>query len=166
MKPAFLKRPISARAAAVALALVALAGVVTGREKPTLEVVEAKAPRLDAAAGAPDIDLAKLRRAPAAPPQGDPFAPRSFAPAPRPQAREAVAEAPSAPPLPFTYFGRLTQNGATQVYVLRGEELISVAAGRKIDAEYRVDAVSEASIAFTYLPLKVRQSLDLGEAGG
>ncbi len=157
------------RAAAVVLALAALAGVVTGREKPGPELSEARPAPQQAAAGAPaaaaDIDLAKLQRPASPAAQGDPFAPRSFAPPPQP-VRAARAEKPSAPPLPFTYVGRVTQDGVTEVFVTRGDELISIAAGQNIDTEYRVDAVSGSRIAFTYLPLKTKQSLELEEAGG
>ena len=164
MKLSFPRRDIAIRGAAIALCLAALAGVVTGREKPALELPSARPVRQEAAA-APEIDLAKLQR-PAAPAmQSDPFAPRSFAAPARP-ARAAATEAPGAPPLPFTYVGRLTQGGVTEVFVTRGDELISIAAGSNIDAEYRVDAISESRIAFTYLPLKTKQSLELEEAGG
>jgi hypothetical protein len=164
LKLAFPRRDAMTRAAAIAVALAALAGVVTGREKPAHEIVEAK-PAREQAAVAVDIDLAKLERPASNAPQGDPFGPRSFAP-PSPPARAAAAEKPSAPPLPFTYIGRLTQDGVTEVYVTRGDELISIAAGRNIDAEYRVDAISESRIAFTYLPLKTKQSLELEGSGG
>jgi hypothetical protein len=43
---------------------------------------------------------------------------------------------------------------------MQGDELISIAAGPKL-GEYRVDRISEASIAFTYLPLRTQQTLDL-----
>jgi hypothetical protein len=163
MKLTLPRRELALRTAAIALGLAALVGVVTGREKP-LELPAAKPARAEAAA-LPEIDLAKLQRPAAQAAQGDPFAPRSFAPAPRP-ARGARAEAPSAPSLPFTYVGRLTQDGVTEVFVTRGDELISVAPGRNIDAEYRVDAISESRIAFTYLPLKTKQSLELDGDGG
>ena len=43
---------------------------------------------------------------------------------------------------------------------MRGDELLTVAAGQNI-GEYRVDQVNEASIAFTYLPLKTKQTMEL-----
>jgi hypothetical protein len=168
MKMSFVRAKTAKAAGGIALALIALASVVTGREKPVLEIVEPKSASRDAAAVAPvDIDLEKLQRSAPASAGTDPFAPRSFAqrPAPR-QAQAAPAPAqPSTPPLPFTYIGRLTQDGKTEVFVLRGDELISLAAGQTIDGQYHVDAVSEARIIFTYLPLKTRQSIELGEAG-
>jgi hypothetical protein len=71
-----------------------------------------------------------------------------------------VPAKPAAPPLPFQYFGRLTENGKTDVFLLRGEELLSIAAGQKV-GDYRIDKVSDSSISFTYLPLKMKQTLDI-----
>jgi hypothetical protein len=167
-----LKREHARPAALIAaLALVVAATVVGGREKPALEPAEAAgAARPARPAPAAELDLTRLERAQAAAPRNDPFAPRSFAEAPaRPRPARARAQPaapePGAPQLPFTFFGRLVENGRTEVFVMRGEELISVAAGQQIDGEYRVDAVNRASIAFTYLPLKARQTLELPEAG-
>jgi hypothetical protein len=44
--------------------------------------------------------------------------------------------------------------------VTRGEELIAVAAGQRI-GDYKVEQVADTSISFTYLPMKMRQTLDL-----
>jgi hypothetical protein len=161
MKIPFLKRDFPKRAAAVVVALAAVAGVVAGREKPAMELVEAKVSRLAPAPEA-EIDLGKLPRVEASVPQIDPFARRSFAPAAQPSAAAAAAPAaPTAPPLPFRYFGKLTEKGKTEVYVMRGEDLISIAAGEKIGGEYRVERITESTISFTYLPLKTSQTMDL-----
>ena len=164
MKISFLKRDIPKRVVAIAVVLVAAAGVVTGREKPTPTLAEREAPKIEQAATALDIDLDRLERPGASAPQSDPFAPRRFAP--QVQRAQAAPAAPSAPPLPFRYVGKLIANGATEVFVMRGDELISIAVGQKVDGEYRVEAITESSIAFTYLPLKTRQSIDLAEASG
>jgi hypothetical protein len=149
-----------------------VASVVTGREKPSLAVAEPAA-RVSSRVqvhqgigGEHDLDLAKLERPADEGARADPFANRSFA-GPRIQgpAQKAVALAPptppAAPPLPFQYFGKLTENGKTEVYVMRGAELISIARGQTIGAEYRIDQVSDSSISFTYLPLKMKQTMDL-----
>jgi hypothetical protein len=52
------------------------------------------------------------------------------------------------------------------VYVQRGEELISIAAGENIGPDYRVDSITEESIRFTYLPMKERQVLARAEPEG
>ena len=157
-------------AAAGALVLAAAASVVAGREKPAPEVVQVTARPARVGALSPDIDLARLERGARAAPGNDPFAPKSFAPPPAPAAATHAAAAapqpPSAPPLPFVYAGKVTQDGKTEVCVTRNDELIAIAPGENIGGEYRVDAVSASSIRFTYLPLKTVQSLELGEAGG
>ena len=148
----FLKKRGVVTVAALALA----AGMVAGRERPTLELIQERAPAAQADDGG--IDLSKLNRGEASVPQSDLFARRDFAP--KQQQARAVAEKPVAPPLPFRYFGRLTENGKTDVFVMRGEDLLAVAPGQT-HGEYRVDAVSESSISFTYLPLKTKQTLGL-----
>ena len=140
-------------AAIIAAAVTVVAGVVAGREKPAIEIVQEKArPVAD-----DGIDLGKLRRPESSLPQNDPFS-RGL-PEARPQVA-AVAEKPVAPPLPFRYFGRLTENGKTEVFVMQGDELLTIAAGQQI-GDYRVEQIAAASISFTYLPMKTRQTLDL-----
>jgi hypothetical protein len=58
---------------------------------------------------------------------------------------------PVTPALPFQYFGRLTENGKTEIFVMRGDELLSIAPGQTL-GEYRVDSIGDKDIAFTYLP--------------
>lgn len=160
MKIPFLNREIPKRAALVVVALVAAAGVVTGREKPALERIETKASRAEISPVV-EIDLEKLHRAESTLPQNDPFARRDFV-SPKPAlAAPQAAPAPSAPPLPFKYFGKVIDQGKLEVFVMRGDELISIAAGKNIDAEYRVERITDTSIRFTYLPLKAKQSLEL-----
>ncbi|MGH8740135.1 MAG: hypothetical protein ACREUN_04445 [Burkholderiales bacterium] len=143
------------RAVLLVVALAAVAGVVAGREKPALEVIEQRAPRAELQV---EIDLAKLERGESELPQSDPFAPRSFAPE---QPRDSAPQKPAAPPLPFQYIGKVIENGKLEVYVTRGEELLSLSRGQKIGGEYRVDKISASSVTFTYLPLKMKQTLDL-----
>jgi len=168
MKLAFLKRQNARRAAVAAAALIAAAGLVAGRERPAPQVVEPSAARAEGAAAGADIDLAKLQRGAAEAPQNDPFAPRSFTPRASAAAGTAPAPAPAktAPPLPFTYAGWLTQDGHGEVFVARGDELISIQAGQNIEPDYRVDSITDSSIGFTYLPMKTRQVLERAEAEG
>ncbi len=137
-------------------AAVLVAGVVAGRERPTIDLVENRVAVVQAADDG--INLEKLRRNEATLPLNDPFAARNFAP--RQEPRPVQEAKPTAPPVPFKYFGRLTEGGKTETFVMQGDDLISIAAGQKI-GEYRVDQISEASIAFTYLPLKTKQTLNL-----
>ena len=148
--------PWKKNAAIIAAAVTVVAGVVAGRERPTIELIQEKSSANRVADDG--IDLSKLQRAEATVPQSDPFA-RNFG-VQKPAQAAGVAEKPAAPPLPFRYFGRLTENGKTEVFVMRGDDLLTISAGQKI-GEYRVDQIADASISFTYLPLKMKQTLDL-----
>ena len=60
----------------------------------------------------------------------------------------------------------MEQDGKTEIFIARGDELISIAVGQKIDAQYRVDSITDERIAFTYLPMKKHQSLERIEESG
>jgi hypothetical protein len=77
----------------------------------------------------------------------------------QPAARPARAEAP--PPIPFRYIGRMIEDGKLEVFLVRGEEHFSVAAGDMLGADYRVEAVTDSEVVLVYLPLNARQSLPL-----
>jgi hypothetical protein len=139
-------------------AVVLVVGVVAGRERPTMEIIESRAPSAQVADDG--IDLEKLRRGEAGLPQNDPFSRKNFGTTPNVVQQQPKPMAPTAPPLPFKFFGRLTEHGKTEVYVMRGEELLTIAAGQNI-GEYRVEQIEQKSIAFTYLPLKTKQTLDI-----
>jgi hypothetical protein len=150
------------RAAITVAAVILVAGVVAGRERPSAEIVQ---PRAAAVAAADGIDLDKLRqRGELSPPQNDPFAvTNAGGSAPAAVVQAGVPEKPVAPPLPFQYIGKWTQGGKTEVLVLRGDELLSIDPGQKL-GEYRVDQIGDSSISFTYLPLKMKQTLDVPSA--
>lgn len=62
------------------------------------------------------------------------------------------------PPLPFRYVGTLRDKGRLEVLLMRGAQLHSIAPGDSIDGEYRVDAITDSTISFTYLPLETKQT--------
>lgn len=144
---------------------VLVATMVMGREKPAAEVIEAtRAERRAPAENAADLDLSKLDRATvaSASQDGDPFAARSFNPAP-PVQQAAAPQAPArpaAPPLPFRYLGKLIEDGKTLVFLANGDESLAVQAGQKV-GDYRIDKLGEHELVVTYLPLKTRQTLPL-----
>jgi hypothetical protein len=138
-------------------AIVLAAGVVAGRERPALELLPERAPQAPAPA-ADGIDLERLRRGESSRPQSDPFAKKDFENRAAKSARIMPVK-PVTPALPFQYFGRLTENGKTEIFVMRGDELLSIAPGQTL-GEYRVDSIGDKGIAFTYLPLKTTQRLD------
>jgi hypothetical protein len=157
MMRSILKRDLPKRAAIAVVALVAVASVVMGRERPAVTPIEPAA-RIDTRLEvAEDLDLDKLARPDSGLAGADPFAQRSFAPAG--PTREAAPASSGAPPLPFKYVGKMIDAGKLSVFISRGEQNYSVASGQSIDAEYRVDKVSERSVTFTFLPLKTKQEL-------
>jgi len=133
-----------------------LASVVAGREKPSTPAVAEPAARLEARI---ELDLSRLENRTDDGAKADPFAQKSFAP-PAEAAPPPPPAKPAAPPLPFAYLGKVIEDGKLAVFLARGEESLSVKAGDTV-GEYRVDAVTENEIRFTYLPLKTKQSLPL-----
>jgi hypothetical protein len=156
---------------AVALAAtVAAAGWVGGNQEASRVAVvdvdggkrsEAAEPRQQAAASAAegDIDLERLRQRQVSREIGQMF------PALQPELPAQAArkpEPPRAPPLPFTFFGRMVENGTTVVFLNRQDDVFTAKAGDTIGGTYRVEEINGAEVVLTYLPLKQRQTLPIG----
>jgi len=148
-------RPLFKQTLAGLAVVSALASVVAGREAPTLDVVQPAA-RPQAAV---DMDISRLEHRTDEGPAADPFSPKSFASAPQAPAAAAPEKA-GPPPLPFRYLGKMIEDGKLAVFLAQGDESLSVKAGDRI-GDYRVDAVTETEVRFTYLPMKTKMSLPL-----
>lgn len=108
----------------------------------------------------------------AATPKADLFAAHSwYVPPPPPSAagaaaaaaaREVAPRAPSAPPMPFQYLGKLADGDSLRVFLLRGERIHTVRAGDVIDGTYRVERVTGTQMTLVYLPLNISQTLAVG----
>lgn len=156
------------------MTLAATLWVSQGEEEagPAADVSDAAAPgparqppRREAPMDGTPLQLDRLaRRAPAGPNQ-DAFAGRSWV-APPPPVVEAPPPAPSAPPLPFTYIGKMQEGetGPVTIYLTQGEQAYSVRKGDVIDKTYRVESIDTAHIVLTYLPLAVKQTLTFGNS--
>jgi hypothetical protein len=146
-----------------ALALVAT--FVVGSEDAR-EAAPAPAP----AAAEPQLEVERLQRAKRSAPIVDVFTPKVVvAPVPVPVAAP-VREAPPAPPapptapaLPFRYVGKFSEEGMLRLLIVNGEREHHIAGGETLDGVYRVDEISDEAVVFTYLPLKVRQTLAFPE---
>jgi hypothetical protein len=121
-------------------------------------------------AGALAIDLERLQRPPSSEAAGDLFAVASWAPQAiaaaqeRQRAQEQVVApppAPVAPPLPFTFLGRMIDGEVRTVFLTRGERTLIAAEGETIEGDYRVERVAEHAVTFTFLPLKQQQTLTI-----
>jgi hypothetical protein len=89
------------------------------------------------------------------------FAPKSwYVPPPPPKA--VPPPPPSAPPLPFTYMGKLIEDGQMTVFLTKQDRNYVVKVGDTIDGTYKVEEVSARMMTLTYLPLKIKQTLMIG----
>jgi hypothetical protein len=88
------------------------------------------------------------------------------APPPPPPAPVVVQAppAPTAPPLPFAFMGSYRPEGATPIYFLTaGDRVYDVKIGDTLDNTYSVDGIKSGQLLLTYMPLKIQQSLAVGE---
>ena len=117
-----------------------------------------------------ELDLARLRREVSAAEPENAFATKSWyvpppPPPPAPPPKPLPPPAPKAPPLPFTYLGKFQDAAAPVIFLVRGDRILTVSAGDVIEGTYRVDGIVGATLGLTYLPLNIKQTLDIGRAG-
>jgi hypothetical protein len=97
------------------------------------------------------------------------FSPQSWyvAPPPPPPAPPAVYQpppAPTAPPLPYVFMGSYKAEGGGSTYFLTaGDRVYDVKIGDTLDNTYSVDGVKSGQLLLTYMPLKIQQSLAVGD---
>jgi hypothetical protein len=116
-------------------------------------------------AGAAEAGVASAPARAAAEIGRDLFASHSFLPPPPKQpVRVGPPPAPMAPPLPFRYQGRMTEEGVTTVFLAQGDRILVARAGDLLNNQYRVESVTTSAVNFMYEPLKQRQTLTLGSA--
>ena len=140
-------------------------GVVPAVARPQAPAAAAPA---EAAGEPPRIPLDRLKRERPAEPTRDLFVSKSWyvAPPPPPPV-EYVAPpppAPTAPPLPFSYMGRLLEEPSQRpvYFLVKGDKLYIVAEGELIDGTYRLEGIDSGQLALTYLPLNIRQFIPMG----
>jgi hypothetical protein len=136
----------------------------------TREPVQARAAVARPVASAvPRVDLEKLPQASqaVAPEVRDVFVATSWFVPPPPPLKAALVKPlppppPSAPPLPFSYLGRYLEDGKLTLMLVRGDRIYTVSEGEVIDNTYRIGAVSGSLLELTYLPLNIKQTLNVG----
>lgn len=81
------------------------------------------------------------------------------------QAARAAAPppAPTAPPLQFKYIGKAISENTTWVFLTESGENHVTKLGGRIDDKYRVDAINDETVTFTYLPLDEKQTLNIND---
>lgn len=104
-------------------------------------------------------------------PAGDLFAARSWKAAPKlaavieqPVNVTPVVQAPTAPPLPFQFIGRMDDRSDLQVFLQSGEKIYVVRKGDVIDETWRIEGISDVELSLVYLPLHLSQTLSVGSA--
>lgn len=132
------------------------------REAKPGKTVTAKSTRSANPAAESVIALDKLKRAPVHANAVNVFASKSwYVPPPPPKALPPPP--PTAPPLPFTYMGKLSDTpGNLTIFLVRGDQVYTVKPGDVIDTIYRVEGVNAGQLTLTYLPLDVKQTINIG----
>ena len=112
----------------------------------------------DGAASRSPTPFVFRERAPVGEPQGAPFDSHEWRPSsPGTAAVVAPPPPPVAPPMPYQFSGALVSEGQLQIFLAKGDSIISVGLGETIEGGYRVDAIDERQITLTYLPLEQKQ---------
>lgn len=71
---------------------------------------------------------------------------------------------PTIPRLPFSYVGKLVENGVVKVFLMQGDALHIVKSGDKMGLKYQIKEVTEQQVTFLYLPLNITQTMSIGKA--
>jgi len=101
--------------------------------------------------------------------RGDAFTSLSWLPPPPPPPPlpppppPKPAAAPTAPPLPYAFVGMLQKGpGKPAAFLSRGDALLIVSAGDVLDNNtYRVESLGNSEVVLTYLPLNIKQSINI-----
>ena len=85
-------------------------------------------------------------------------------PPPPPPTQHLPPPQPTAPPLPFTYFGEYKDAGsaAKVIFLSSADRVYAVSEGDVIDGTYSVGPITSGQLEITYLPLNIKQSLNMG----
>lgn len=110
------------------------------------------------------LSLERLKRARMNVKKSGTFAAKSWY-VPTPTPKPLPTPPPSAPPLPFTYLGKIQEaQGKLTFFLSDGNQMRLVGTGETINDTYSVDGVEDGKLVLTYLPLHIKQYLSLGDA--
>lgn len=76
-----------------------------------------------------------------------------------PPPKPAPPPPPQAPPVPFTYLGKLVEEGVTTVFLVQGDRNFIARQGETLAGVWRVERIDEQAMTFTYVPLAKPQVL-------
>lgn len=102
-------------------------------------------------------------RAPLGPPRGALFA--APPPPPKPVAATPAEPAkPTPPPMPYRVAGSVAHDGVTKVVLARGDRVLTVEEGDKLDGGYRVEKIRSDEVTLVYEPLGMSERLAVAAA--
>lgn len=83
-----------------------------------------------------------------------------YVPPPQPVSPVSVLPPPpSAPPLAFTFLGRMIDKGEVTIFLSRNGSHYTVKVNDVLDGNYRVDKITATNAVLTYIPLNIQQTL-------
>ena len=134
------------------------AAQLTTRQSPSAPATAAGADNVD------KLSLERLKRARMHVKKVEIFGAKSWY-VPPPPPPPVPPPPPSAPPLPFTFLGKIQESEGKPTIFLAGENRVYlVREGETIDNTYSVDGIENGKLELTYLPLKIKQYINMGEA--
>jgi hypothetical protein len=81
---------------------------------------------------------------------------------PTPPIASAMNAVPSAPPLPFSFLGKLdVGDGRQRFYLLKGDTQFTISPGDVFDGIYQFEGVKDGHLVILYKPLSVPQTLPI-----
>lgn len=109
------------------------------------------------------LQLERLKRAKAKAKKTDAFTAKSWR-VPTPTPTPPPPPPPTAPPVPFAYMGKQVEtDGNMTIFLSQGDRMHMVKPGDMIDNTYSIDAIENGRLVLTYLPLQIKQYVNLGE---
>ena len=76
---------------------------------------------------------------------------------------QALVEVQQPPAMPFRVLGRYVDAGEETVFLQHAERNIAARVGDVLSEQYKVESVAAGVLTLIYLPLNLRQTLDIGE---
>lgn len=152
-------------AIAVAALPLALTAFASARDSAAVKSAQpkskppARAPSNVSSGAGANLDLTRLNRKKSSAGSVDLFPSRSIYPV---SPRQPQPAAPSVPPLPFRFIGKLVDGDSVTLFLEIGNQDYSVSLNDVLNNTYRVDQINEDSAVFTYLPLDTQQTLYMG----
>jgi hypothetical protein len=88
-----------------------------------------------------------------------------YVPPPPPKVVAGPPPVPTAPPFTYQYIGKMIEEeNHSAVFLENRSRIFIVHAGDTFEGQYRVEAIDPPVMTLTYLPLDIKQTVQIGEA--